>query len=251
MANVRKSNRVSDTDIVRLNHAGLSLKAIADLLGCHPATITLRMKAMGTEPFDTRRSFMEEVFKGLESEEGEWISHHLFNNQISIKHFVTNAIKDACKNAPPLPVATVEQPVMQTLETIDAEFVTEPSPYFISRKGLTSLFSTKVGAFVEYDPAEKTQAQAEAEADQMLEELLDRANAYEAKHGAPFQQLSEPSTTDQIPDEVIEAAAAELTTLEPEMVVAEELAPEVVAEQAAQAANDPIPEALIKPSLFA
>lgn len=118
MANVKKANRVQDTDIKRLNHVGLGLKAIADILGCHPATITLRLKDMGIEPTDTRRSFMESVFTSLTSAEQDWLSHNLFNAGIGIKEFVAKLIREAYSNAPavatPVPVA---MPTMQSTAT--------------------------------------------------------------------------------------------------------------------------------------
>jgi hypothetical protein len=95
MANVKKSDRVQDTDIKRLNHVGLGLKAIADHLGCHPATITLRLKAMGIDPTDTRRSFMEQVFNSLTPEQQDWLSHGLFNGGINVKEYVVKLIEDA------------------------------------------------------------------------------------------------------------------------------------------------------------
>ena len=118
MANVKKANRVQDTDIKRLNHVGLGLKAIADLLGCHAATITLRLKAMGIEPTDTRRSFMEAVFTSLSPAEQDWLSHNLFNSGIGIKEFVATLIREAHANAPVVAVAApVAMPAMQVAAT--------------------------------------------------------------------------------------------------------------------------------------
>ena len=113
MANVKKANRVQDTDIKRLNHVGLGLKAIADLLGCHAATITLRLKAMGIDATDTRRSFMEQVFLNLTPAEQDWLSHNLFNAGIGIKEFVTTLIREAYTNTPA--VATAAPPAMPTM----------------------------------------------------------------------------------------------------------------------------------------
>lgn len=108
MGNVKKDRRVSDQDIIRLNHVGLSLKAIAEKLGCHAATITLRLKALNVAPSDTRRSFMEQVFEGLTTEEQDWLSHYLYNSQISIKDYMVSLLKAAYAIAPPLaaPMAT-------------------------------------------------------------------------------------------------------------------------------------------------
>ena len=63
MSTVYRPNRkATDADIIRLNSVGLSLSTIAGLFGCHPATISLRLKALNVAPADTRRSFMEDVF---------------------------------------------------------------------------------------------------------------------------------------------------------------------------------------------
>lgn len=112
MANVRKADRVEDTDIKRLNHSGLGLKAIADILGCHPATITLRLDAMGVKPTDTRRSFMEQVYKELSPEQQTWLSHNLYEANIPIRDFIVRLIQEAFDSsgaaAAPVPVAMPE-----------------------------------------------------------------------------------------------------------------------------------------------
>jgi hypothetical protein len=111
MANVKKANRVQDIDIKRLNHLGLGLKAIADLLGCHPATVTLRLQALGIDATDTRRSFMEQVFNGLNKQEQDWLSHNLFNNGIGIKDFVIMLVKEAYVASAHVAVAVAPAPM--------------------------------------------------------------------------------------------------------------------------------------------
>jgi hypothetical protein len=135
MANIKKINRVQDTDIKRLNHVGLGLKAIADQLGCHAATITLRLKAMGLSPTDTRRSFMEQVFLGLSRDEQDWLSHNLFNAGIGIKEFVITLIKEAYKQTPvveaavpaPMPemLSVAPDDELETLVAVEPEYVEE------------------------------------------------------------------------------------------------------------------------------
>lgn len=110
MANVKKANRVQDTDIKRLNHVGLGLGTIAKVLGCHAATVTLRLKAMNVEPTDTRRSFMDDVFKHLTSEEQEWLSHNLYNSNTPVKDFIVSLIKVAHTQAPAV-AAVVPAPI--------------------------------------------------------------------------------------------------------------------------------------------
>ena len=85
----RASPRAADSDIVRLNSVGLSLSTIASMLGCHPTTVTLRLKALNVAPSNTRRAFMEEVFDSLSPAEQEWLTGQL-GPHISIKDFVLN-----------------------------------------------------------------------------------------------------------------------------------------------------------------
>lgn len=127
MANVRAKDRVQNADIKRLNHVGLGLKAIADLLGCHAATITLRLKEMGVAPTDTRRSFMEQVFLGLTADEQEWLSHTLYNSGTPVKEFVTTLIKTAHSLAPkvaqamPAPLPEMLSAPTETVQTSEPE----------------------------------------------------------------------------------------------------------------------------------
>lgn len=129
MANVKKAHRVQDIDIKRLNHVGLGLKAIAEHLGCHAATVTLRLKAMNIEPTDTRRSFMEQVFFSLTPDQQDWLSHNLFNAGIGVKEFVSTLITEAYQNNP----GTVPAAASTELPEMDGghsppNFSEEPSP---------------------------------------------------------------------------------------------------------------------------
>lgn len=93
MSNVHRVNRkASDADILRLNSVGLSLGTIAAQLGTHPTTITIRLRSLKVPPADTRRTFMEDVFKTLSSAEQEWLADQL-GPSISIKSYVSNLLK--------------------------------------------------------------------------------------------------------------------------------------------------------------
>jgi hypothetical protein len=88
MSTVFRANRkANDADIIRLNSVGLSLATIARVLGCHPTTITQRLKSLGIPPADTRRSFMEDVFLTLSTDQQEWLANQL-NSELSVKEFV-------------------------------------------------------------------------------------------------------------------------------------------------------------------
>ena len=98
MSKAYRSNRkAEDEDIIRLNSVGLSLATIATILSCHPTTITLRLKALGISPADTRRTFMEDVFRNLSLDQQEWLANQL-GPTITVKQFVTDLIVKAYIN---------------------------------------------------------------------------------------------------------------------------------------------------------
>ncbi len=94
----RKNRKASDADVLRLNSVGLSLSTVANLIGCHPTTITLRLKSLGVEPADTRRTFMEDVFVRLAPNTQEWLADHLRDRNISVKTYVRQLIEQAYQN---------------------------------------------------------------------------------------------------------------------------------------------------------
>lgn len=87
----RSNRKAEDEDIIRLNSVGLSLATIASLLGCHPTTITLRLKSLGVDPADTRRAFMEDIFKTLSEPNQEWLADQL-GAHLTIKEFVRQLV---------------------------------------------------------------------------------------------------------------------------------------------------------------
>jgi transposase len=97
----RVNRKATDGDIVRLNSVGLSLATIAKLLGCHPTTVTLRLKSLGVEPSDTRRTFMEDVFVQLNTDQQEWLADLLETQNISIKTYVRRLLVEAHKKRIP------------------------------------------------------------------------------------------------------------------------------------------------------
>lgn len=99
MSTVYRSNRkATDADVLRLNSVGLSLSTVAKLIGCHPTTVTLRLKSLGVEPADTRRTFMEDVFVRLPASTQEWLADHLRDKNISVKTFVRQLLEQAHQN---------------------------------------------------------------------------------------------------------------------------------------------------------
>lgn len=99
MAVANRPNRIaSDADLIRLNSVGLSLCTVAKAVGCHPTTVTLRLKRLGVEPADTRRTFMEDVFLRLTPVQQEWLADHLRDKDINVKTFVYRLIQQAHAN---------------------------------------------------------------------------------------------------------------------------------------------------------
>lgn len=89
MSSVYRVNRkFSDADVERLNSVGLSLATIAKVLGCHQTTVTLRLRSLGIEPADTRRTFMEDIFVTLSPDHQEWLADTLRDGNRSIKGYV-------------------------------------------------------------------------------------------------------------------------------------------------------------------
>lgn len=95
----RPNRKASDSDIVRLNSVGLSLGTIAELLRCHPTTITLRLKQLKIEPADTRRTFMEDIYNSLSTDQQEWLADQL-GPHLSVKDYIKNLlVKDFLDHA--------------------------------------------------------------------------------------------------------------------------------------------------------
>jgi hypothetical protein len=92
MSRVNRPNRkASDEDLIKLNSVGLSLGTIANHLGVHPTTVTLRLKGLGVLPADTRRTFMEDIFMGLSESQQHWLAEQL-GAHTPIKDYVKTLI---------------------------------------------------------------------------------------------------------------------------------------------------------------
>jgi len=87
----RVNRKVEDAEIIRLNSLGYSLSRIADEYDCHISTITLRLKALGIPPADTRRTFMEDIYKVFTPNQLETLADKL-GPHLSIKDHVRNLI---------------------------------------------------------------------------------------------------------------------------------------------------------------
>ena len=95
MARTRRTKKtIPDSDLVRLNSLGFSLSTIGSSLGCHPTTVTLRLKDIGVVPADTRRTFMEDVLMKMPPAQLEWVETQL-GPHYSIKDYVRSLITNA------------------------------------------------------------------------------------------------------------------------------------------------------------
>ena len=74
-----------------MNSVGISLATIASIIGCHPATISLRLKQLNIPPADTSRAFMEDIIVMFSDDQQEWLVNQL-GPHISVKDFVRNLI---------------------------------------------------------------------------------------------------------------------------------------------------------------
>lgn len=82
-----------DLDIIRLNNVGLSLLTISQIIGCHPSTITHRLRKLGITAMDTRKAFMENVIAELTEDEQQWLVEILDERQLNIKELIVKLIK--------------------------------------------------------------------------------------------------------------------------------------------------------------
>lgn len=89
----RKKHRTyMDYQIGRLNAVGLSLATISDLMGCHPSTVTNRLKSMELKPLDSRRSFMEDIIKNMPDPQQEWLIEHLEIQDMNISEYIRDLL---------------------------------------------------------------------------------------------------------------------------------------------------------------
>lgn len=94
MSDVLRHNRKgSDRDITRLNALGFCLKNIAKKFDCHPTSITLRLKSLKIAPSNTRRAFMETVYKEMPADYQENLADILEADQIHVKDYVKGLIE--------------------------------------------------------------------------------------------------------------------------------------------------------------
>ena len=90
----RTKKTIPDSELIRLNSLGFSLATIGSTLGCHPTTVTLRLKDLGVAAADTRRTFMEDVLINLPDTQLEWVENQL-GPHYSIKDYVRTLITNA------------------------------------------------------------------------------------------------------------------------------------------------------------
>ena len=86
-----KKPNYTNSDIIALNSIGLSLGFIGKTLGLHQSTVGNRLRKMGIEPADTRRTFMEDIVKELTQEQREQLIF-ILGSGFTIKDYVKNLI---------------------------------------------------------------------------------------------------------------------------------------------------------------
>lgn len=138
MGNVKKEDRADGTEILRLNLVGLGLQAIGEIVGCHAATVSVKLKEMGVASNDTRRNFMEEVYNCLSEEEREWLADILYTSKVPIKDFVVQLLKERHRVAPPEPGPELT-PLPTPSYPVSEKDLMELSDWDKSLRGLTGI----------------------------------------------------------------------------------------------------------------
>lgn len=87
----RANRKGSDEAILKLNAVGLSSRTIAAMQKIHPTTVSNRLKALGVEACDTRRSFMEDVINALTPKQKNWLVEQVGPHN-SIYNYVSSLI---------------------------------------------------------------------------------------------------------------------------------------------------------------
>lgn len=87
----RSDKKGSDAAIVKLNAVGLSSRTIASMRGIHPTTVSNRLKALGIEAFDSRRSFMEDIIRSLTPAQRNWLVNQV-GPHLTIRQYISSLI---------------------------------------------------------------------------------------------------------------------------------------------------------------
>lgn len=83
--------RAPTAEVIKDNAMGMSLGEIAYRYGVRPSSIAQRLKQLGIQPSDTRRSFMDFVLSKLPTEVLDWVRLTV-NDQYPIRSLVVDAI---------------------------------------------------------------------------------------------------------------------------------------------------------------
>jgi hypothetical protein len=101
---LRRNRKGSNEEIIRCNAVGMSLSTIAEKVNCHPTSITLRLKSLKIRPADTRRNFMDDVFRGLPDGHQDHVANILMDTTNpegpkSIKDYIMGLVDESVKKA--------------------------------------------------------------------------------------------------------------------------------------------------------
>jgi len=89
----RSNRKINDEKLIRLNSVGLSLSTIAREFDCHTSSVVQRLQSLKVQPSDTRRAFMEDIYKGLSPQQQEWLVEQL-GSHLSVKDFIRSLLVD-------------------------------------------------------------------------------------------------------------------------------------------------------------
>lgn len=118
---LRRNRKSSDRDILRYNRIGMSLAGISTMFGCHPTSVTLRLKSLGVAPADTRRAFMEDIYASMPEDYIEVVADILEEGDDSNKNTIKGYVRD-------LIVADIEARLASKPAVIDSTNDNTPEP---------------------------------------------------------------------------------------------------------------------------
>lgn len=87
----RANRKINDEKLIKLNSVGLSLSTIANEFGCHTSSVVQRLQSLNVQPSDTRRAFMEDIYKGLSPQQQEWLVEQL-GSHLPVKDFIRSLL---------------------------------------------------------------------------------------------------------------------------------------------------------------
>ena len=91
----RVNRKASDEQIIRLNNLGLSLVSMGNQLGCHPSTITQRMRQLGISLTDGRKNIIDYIYENLTEDTKQRLETYLLKHEVYLRDFLIILLEEA------------------------------------------------------------------------------------------------------------------------------------------------------------